>query len=389
MPMDPYCHRIVGVIRAATPLHVGTGSRTGVIKHSRPYLNGAVMRGAVGTSLIKLVCKRETPLADHEKCEYFNDCRYAQLFGEEFGRASKIFFRYAYPIHLGCGGVFRPAPKSLYRCVNPQCRKAFEAFEPGEKCGVCGESVKAVRGFRCDRCGSIERTPVRVSRVVMTSVDRSTCAAAQVQAQGGMAGTIHIPEVISAGSRFRFEAIAYGADEATLNLISNVVVRALPDEGVGGSKSRGFGKVEVEDLKIEPVEVGTVEDRANEIDTTHFRVDVFSPMILDGKLLDPQTLLEGARRAYTMAMKEGKPVLPEMALKSYAVEGEAFSGWSLRSDRRRAIEAAFSAGSVFEFASNARSRELAVGLAALEYYAIGAYKPHGCGQLGIKSLGVN
>ena len=380
--MAVFCYRISGVLRAVTPLHIGSGVRTGVIKRCRSYIPGAVLRGAVGTVLIKAVCRLDEPLVEHEKCEYFNECVYAQLFGEEFGKSSRVFFRYAYPLHLKCSGVFRPAPRTLFRCSNPQCRKVFDAFVAPDECDVCGWSVKRFYGFRCDGCGVLEREPVSVSRVTLTAVDREKRSAAQVGGVGGeAAGTLHTLEVVERGSRFGFEIVVHGGFGDAAGLLRSVLERALPDEGIGGAKSRGLGKVAVEDVKVEAVDTAVLEKRAEEFDVRRFRVRLVSPLILDGKALDSSSLLEAVRRAYAWAFREGKPSLPEVKRKLWAVDGELFSGWSLKAGRRRRIESAVSAGSVFEFECEVDSQELALGLAALEYYAVGSYKPHGCGQI--------
>jgi len=383
--MGVFCYRLSGVLRAVTPLHMGSGVRTGVIKRCRPFIPGAALRGAVGTSLIKVVCKLDKPLVEHEKCDYFEECVYAQLFGEEFGRASRVFFRYGYPLHLGCGGSFMPVSRTIYRCSNPQCRKVFDVFVPPSECDVCGESVKPFYGFRCDVCGGFESMPVRISPITLTAVDREKRAAAEVSGvSGGGAGTLHTLETVASGSRFGFEVVIHGDFGDAVGLLKSVVERALPDEGVGGSRSRGLGKVAVEDLKVDDVDTDVLEKRADEIDVGHFRVRLYSPLVLGGKGLDSSSLLEGVRRAYSWAFREGKPSLPSVELKRWAVGGELFSGWSLKVGRRRRIESAVSAGSVFEFECGSKSRELALGLAALEFYAVGAYKPHGCGQIRVE-----
>ncbi|KPV64094.1 MAG: hypothetical protein AOA66_0408 [Candidatus Bathyarchaeota archaeon BA2] len=48
------------------------------------------------------------------------------------------------------------------------------------------------------------------------------------------------------------------------------------------------------------------------------------------------------------------------------------------------VEPAISPGSVFQFRSAKHDETLASALAALELYAIGSYKPHGCGQVVIE-----
>jgi len=383
--MGIFCYRLSGVLRAVTPLHIGAGVRTGVIKRCRSFIPGAVLRGAVGSALVKIVCKLDKPLVEHENCEYFDECVYAQLFGEEFGKSSGVFFRYAYPLHLRCGGVFRPVAKTLYRCSNPQCRKVFDVFVAPGECDVCGGSVKPLRGFRCDGCGEIESRAVGVSRVTLTAVDRGKSSAAEVGGVGGEGvGTLHTLEVISSGSRFGFDVVVHERFGGSVGLLRNVLERSLPDEGIGGAKSRGLGKVVVESLRVEAVDSAVLEKRADEIDVRRFRVRLVSPLVLRGKSLDASRLLEGCRRAYSWAFREGKPSLPEVELRRWAAGGEFFSGWSLKTDRRRRIESAVAGGSVFEFECDSESRELALGLAALEFYAVGTYKPHGCGQVVIE-----
>ncbi|MEM2450330.1 MAG: RAMP superfamily CRISPR-associated protein [Nitrososphaerota archaeon] len=382
--MVVFCYKIKGILRAVTPLHIGSGARTGVIKHCYPFIPGAVLRGAVGLSLMRSVCKIDRPLVQHESCQYFNECLYAQLFGEEVGKSSKVFFRYAYPLHVKCGGLFRPVARTLHKCGNPQCGRIYDAFVAPAVCESCKEhgTIKPLRGFRCDSCGDFERVPVRISRITLTAVDRMLCSAAQVSAlTGEKAGTIHTLEVIQSGSVFGFEIIVHEDLGDSVDVLKNVLGRALPDEGIGGSKSRGLGKVAVEDLRVEEVDTSILERRAEDIDTRRFRVRLVSPMILDGKYLDESSLLECARRAYSWAFHKGKPSLPEIKLVNYALDDEVYGGWSLKTGRRREIKAAISPGSVFDFICEVRNLDLALSLAALEYYAVGSYKPHGCGQI--------
>ena len=101
-------------------------------------------------------------------------------------------------------------------------------------------------------------------------------------------------------------------------------------------------------------------------------------------MLEPSELLEGARRAYAWIFHEGKPKLPSVEPDGRRVSVERYSGWSLKEQRRRRIEAAISPGSVFQFKGDGEDETLALALAALEFYSIGAYKPHGCGQVVIE-----
>jgi len=384
--MTVFCYQLTGTLEVLSSLHIGSGRRTGVIKHTHPYIPGSVLRGAVGVSFMRSVCKLDKPLNDHTRCEFFDDCAYAKLFAEEFGKSSKVFFRFSYPIHMTCQGTFYPSPKNLYRCRNPQCRKTFTSFIPPENCDVCNSSVKPYRGYQCSECNVLESYPVSTSRITLTAIDRKHVSAATVVAGGEVSGTLHTLEVIDKGSRFKVDVIVHRDCSDTLDSMKNIFEKALPDEGIGGSKSRGLGKVIVGNLKVEPVDTDILEKRAEEIDTKSFSVRLLSPMILDGKPLEPSSLLEGARRAYSWAFHKGKPKLPTLRVTHRAVDGGFFSGWSLKAQKRRRLMSAVSAGSVFHFESDVDDWDLALGLSALEYYAIGDYKPHGCGQIKVESF---
>ena len=377
-------YQVNATVRTVTPLHVGTGRRTGVIKHSYPFIPGSVIRGVVGTSILKATCQLDKPLKDHESCEYFEDCQYAQLFGEEFGKSSRIFFRYVYPLHLKCNGTYHIAPKTLYICRNRQCRKTYDAMIPPSECEVCGKSLEPYHGYLCDECGQIEEYPISLSRITSTALDRRLGSAAQIKREEEMSGTLHTIEVIEKGSSFALELLVHRDNREDLKVIRAALERSISDEGIGGGKSRGLGGVEIEDIRVEEVTDEQVEKKAGKIDPTKFSVRSLSPLLLDGRLLEPSMLLESARRAYTWIFHEGKPTLPDVELEDRRISLENYSGWSLKEDRRRRIEPAISSGSVFQFRCDRGDETLANAFTALEHYAVGAYKPHGCGQVAIE-----
>ncbi|MEM2099087.1 MAG: RAMP superfamily CRISPR-associated protein [Candidatus Bathyarchaeia archaeon] len=382
--MAGLCYRLSGVLRAETPLHIGSGLRMGTIKRTRAFVPGSVLRGAVGTAIIKAVCRHGQPLLNHEECGYFSECSYAALFGEEFGKASHVFFRYSYPTHLKCMGSYLPAPMNLYQCKNPQCRRLYRSFCPPSKC-ECGSDIKQYLGFQCSGCGEVARFPIGFCRITGSAIERWSNSAATVDAAGERAGTLHTVEAISRGSRFSFEVLVSGNFSGYVDLLRATLERGLSDEGLGGGKSRGLGKVAIEALRVEEVTEDLLRKRAEVVDTRSFVVRLLSPMLLDGKFLDASSLLEGCRRAYSFLFHEGKPRLPEVRLVASRVDSEVFCGWSLKAQRRRSLEHAVSAGSVFYFESDVADEVFALSLAALEFLSIGNYKPHGCGQVRIES----
>lgn len=367
--MGTACYRIKGVLFTGAPTHIGSGRRTGVIKHTHPFIPGSFLRGTLGTCLLKLV---------GEGSDFFK-----ALFAEEFGKSSNIFIKNSYPLHLGCGGgVYLPAPLTTYRCLNSQCGMIYDSFEPPEECDRCGKSIKAFRGYRCGGCGHLNEKPVTTTRLTITAIDRNYSSAAQIVTEENVSGgTLHSIDLIDKGLKFNLEIVLDRACEPYLERIVSVLQRAFPDEGIGGSKSRGLGNVSFEGLRVEEVNTDSIVRRSQEIASEEFKVWHISPALLDGKMLTPETLLEGARRAYSWCFREGKPSLPDLNCVKYRFSYTQFSGWSLKDDKRRRIESALAPGSVFEFSSKERSEELAKALAALEIYAVGSYKPHGCGQV--------
>ncbi|MCX8153585.1 MAG: RAMP superfamily CRISPR-associated protein [Candidatus Bathyarchaeota archaeon] len=377
--MTVLCYRLTGLLRAETPLHIGSGFRTGTIKRTRAFVPGSALRGAVGTALMKAVCKLERPLVNHEECSYFGECSYAALFGEESGRSSNVFFRYSYPTHLKCMGSYLPAPMNLHECKNPQCRRHYKSFYPPARCD-CGSDLKRYIGFQCGNCGEVTQHPIDFSRVTGSALDRGFSAAATVTVDGERVGTLHTVEAIGKGSMFSFEVLVSGCFGGYIDMLKSIFQNGLADEGLGACKSRGLGKVSVEGLKVDAITEDYMIKRAENINTRSFVVRLLSPMLLEGKFLDASSLLEGCRRAYSFLFHEGKPKLPEVNLRASRVESEVFCGWSLKMQRRRSLEPAVAAGSVFHFESG-EDEVLALALAALEFLAIGNYKPHGCGQI--------
>jgi len=374
--MTVACYVIDAVLTAMTPLHIGTGLKTGVIKRSRIYVPGSVLRGALGIVLLKA-----------------NSEVYADLFDDESNKASKLFFRYAFPVHLGCGGIYYPAPRTIYKCQKRQCKKVYDQIVPPSGCEVCGGSVKPFVGYLCDQCGDLEEYPVALSRVTSTALSRDTGSAAQIEidlkaeslSEGSepeekTKGTLHTVELIPKGSAFALRMLVHRDEKEALDELKAALVKGLPDEGIGGGKSRGLGKLKVDKVQVREVTTDELVKRAEEIGTQHFLVRLVSPMLLDGRVLEAKTLCANASRAYTWMFHEGKPKLPSVEEGARRFSFETYSVWSLKDGGvRRAV--AVSPSSVFEYKSAEQDDSLALSLAALEFCSVGSYKPNGCGQV--------
>lgn len=424
------CYKISATIVADSFIHIGNGKRTGVIKHSFPFIPGSIIRGSVGNCLQRI--------SDGKSSSEM----VSLLFAEEFGKSSDVFFKHCYPLHLKCGnGVFVPSSKTLFKCQNKQCGKLYETFEPPLQCENCGKSVKPFFGFRCINCGELSALPVSMDRISAAAIDRTNYTAAataedmllttranQITTAGAATaqlssdnitssntnddnirpsslarkldkddveeeeekkkhGLLHTIEVIEKGTRFSLNVILASSCHPFIDKITSLITRGLEDEGIGGSKSRGYGNISVRDAKVEEITTELIEKRADSINkASRFSINLVSPMVIDNskKNLEAITLLEGARRAYSWCFKAGKPSLLELVKLNQTFSYEVFGGWSLKEESQRRPAVCISSGSAFLFKSAAPADPLlGKALASLEYYAIGGYKPHGYGQISV------
>ncbi|MHA1838387.1 MAG: RAMP superfamily CRISPR-associated protein [Candidatus Ranarchaeia archaeon] len=368
---------VKGTLVAEEPIHVGSGSQIGVTKDSLAFIPGSVLRGAFGAAYLRLVCSNPSFMDSHEKCPKYGECSYVRLFGDHNGKSSPVFFRYAYPLHLKCGGVYLPVPRTVYVCEKTQCGSVYEDLDPPVNCVNCGSRVKPFNGYRCSGCGNLSNSPITLTSFTSTAVDRVSGAAAQVDVGEDSVGTLHVTSAIPRGSRFYFEAILSPELDDLVDDFVRVLERMLPDDGLGGSRTRGFGKVSFNGLSVERVSVEDALERVVDV-SSGFCLVCVSPLLVDGGFT-ASSMLEAARRAYSWVYHRGKPSLPSIELISSRVSKTVVGGWSEKTGRESYRVSGYSSGSVFCFKGKA-SEELSLALAALEVYPFGGYKPHGCGQ---------
>jgi CRISPR/Cas system CSM-associated protein Csm3 (group 7 of RAMP superfamily) len=415
------CYRISATIVADSFIHLGNGKRTGVIKHSLPYIPGSVIRGSLGNCLLRIHnYKGSSELYD-------------LLFAEEFGKSSDVFFRHCYSLHLKCSNqrnnnnVFVPSTRTLFKCQNKQCGRLYETFAPPLQCESCGKSVKPFVGYMCINCGELSAPhPVSMNRISSTAINRGRYSSEEIEetiertqafsndiiinnnfhslssspppiTHRERHGLLHTIDVIERGTRFALDIILASSCYSFIDKLMSVLIRGLEDEGIGGSKSRGYGNISVEDPKVEEITPEAIEKRSESImkNSRMFSIHLLSPLVLDNTkriVVEPASVLEGARRAYSWCFKEGKPSLPEIVRSNQIFSYDVFGGWTLKEERRRRPAVSITSGSVFSFKPASGQEEdakqtqvLRKALAALEYYAIGGYKPHGYGQIRIMS----
>ncbi|PCN50256.1 hypothetical protein B6U99_05395, partial [Candidatus Geothermarchaeota archaeon ex4572_27] len=322
--MTAVCYVIEGEITCRSPLHIGSGERLGVVKRTRRYIPGSVLRGTFGLALLKLVCDNSAqPAKCYEGCARVKECPYPRLFGLKPPRA---IFRFAYPL-CECGGVLRPAPMDLYECDRGHIRATLDVRPT---CTECGSPMRRLEGYYCESCGKAIREPVSILRLTRTAIDRSRLAHSEViHEEFGLrlppAGTLHSLEAIGEGSRFKLEVLMDAECSDLCKTVIYVLERGVPDEGLGGDRSVGLGDVEVRVREVKSVSEGELYRRASRLGYD-FKLRLLSPAIAG---LEPSTILEAARKAYTWAYGGGTPRLPSVKLGSLRTLTEAWSRWSL------------------------------------------------------------
>lgn len=388
------CYVIHGIIKTETPIHIGSGYYFGFVKQTRDYIPGSVIRGATGTSLIKVVCNKPEYIEMHKECPIKDECPYFMLYEGEDNEASNVLFRNAYPKHKGCAtrGTYLPAPKTLFTCKERDDHR-FNTYSPPPRCDKikedgkkCEEDLRPFGGYICTGCQHITPMPVNIQRLTRTAIDRRTGSAALIELAGERFGTLHARDAIPPDTDFALQIVLQRDAEPYIKILAEVLEKILPDEGLGGGKSRGLGKVSVKVEEVKKINTNDIDKRAEQIDVRDFSIRFLSNAVLDKMSLPPETLLASARRAYTRIYHEGAPSLPELQPMQARIEATSFGGWSLKEDKRRAIIPSIAAGSMFRYTSNEKNLQLSQSLASLEYLAIGSFKPFGLGQISVESI---
>jgi CRISPR/Cas system CSM-associated protein Csm3 (group 7 of RAMP superfamily) len=215
----------------------------------------------------------------------------------------------------------------------------------------------------------------------------SNTISSSIEGEAQKHGLLHTTEVIEKGTKFALEIILDSSCHPILDKIKALLIRGLEDEGIGGSKSRGFGNVSVKDVKVQEITTDLLERQAqhhySNDNLSRFSINLLSPLVIENATanLEPSTLLEGARRAYSWCFKEGKPSLPDVVRLKQIFSYQVFGGWSLKEGRNRRPAISISSGSAFLFECPSPTPVLGKALASLEYYSIGGYKSHGYGQV--------
>jgi hypothetical protein len=369
---------IEAVATTETPLHIGDGRSVGVINYTRSHIPGSAIRGCIGLLLKRTSCK----LKDGEHHAEGDECIYHRIIEDEDGGQANAFFRYAYPLHVGCGGVFYPTSKTVSICKNPQCNFSVDSFATPLDCPQCQGSLRSGPRYQCSKCGWLQNLPVGTFRSTMASIDRKYNAAAwMTDSEGQKHGTLHTLELIETGSQFKIQVLLKAEAQQYASPLGNMIAQGLADDGVGAAKSRGLGKMRIKNVTVTEIGRDIIERRAADLNGDKLGLRLLTPLVLEeNESLRAETILEAARSAYTQAFRTGKPSLKELKLIDERSRFTTYGGWSLKANRKRRILPAIEAGSTYRLGE--LDEQLKLTLASLEQtFALGGFKTHGCGQV--------
>ncbi|MBX3249960.1 MAG: CRISPR-associated RAMP protein [Myxococcales bacterium] len=170
-------------------------------------------------------------------------------------------------------GVLRSQVEALFRATNPEwARDPFEPQPEAEEAEGSAADRAAARqrevAEHADEAGKIFGMPSLASHVRVG--DATPVGSVIVEVRDGVAidrdlGRVsgskkYDYEVIAAGSRFQFELMMDGLDDAREGAV--VAGLELLDEGfarLGGFKSRGLGRVRLDEMQVSRVEGPSLE----------------------------------------------------------------------------------------------------------------------------------
>lgn len=194
----------VGEITAITPLHVGSGKQdirigeaTSVLRNVKgiPYIPGSSIKGKVRTEAEKIARK-----LDHFICNPPNTREMC--------------------------GTLKKEEKDL--CI------ACQIF------GTAGENISRASKVKFRDAlpmGDVTQFEIRTG----TALDRETGSVYK--------RALYTVEAVPAGTKFDFEMITENLTEQELSLLM-AAIKSVQDSGLGGSSTRGFGKITIDIKKV-------------------------------------------------------------------------------------------------------------------------------------------
>ena len=229
--------QIEGIIRTLSPVHLGTGRSQGTFLPTLDYIPGRTIRGMLGYYLFRSNPDlfKKTGIG-----EYKDPSRI------------KIHFRNAYPV--SDKGETVCSPLSLKWCKRCDSLMAGDDFFCRRKDAgntPCLHEGKKRQGFISDisfSTGKFDK-PVEVRKTITTKcpIIRSTHTSPKGAEEGYELSPYHI-QAIAEGQEFRFRILVM--DDTVSSQVVEALSQASLYSGLGGFRSRGYGIVAFENMRV-------------------------------------------------------------------------------------------------------------------------------------------
>lgn len=230
-------NQIEGIIRTVSPVHLGTGRSQGTFLPTLDYLPGRTIRGMLGYYLF------------HKDINLFS----ATGIGEYKDTSKiKIHFRNAYPVSETGETVCSPLSlKWCKRCNSLMEEDDFFCRKKNEGKSCLHEGKKRA-GFISDTSFSskVFRAPGEVKKTITTKcpIIRGTHTSPGSEEDGYNLSPYHV-QAIAEGQKFRFKILV---DDRFVDpiRIKDALAEASLYAGIGGFRSRGYGLVQFEEVRV-------------------------------------------------------------------------------------------------------------------------------------------
>ncbi len=382
-------------ISLKSPLMIGSDGQSTLYNQTRDYIPGSALRGTLASAMT-------VAGAGETLAELFGNQNLAPVFENLYPSRGG---GQTYPAPLSARtckyyGGFRSQKGEHHGVVDVLIRQAI--FEPllearvglpclyEPRCPECHSAVESLDGYYEGMPGQYEQTTTPVRRISRTAIDRRRQTAAD--------RLLYTIETMEPGKRgkspllFRGAVLCTEAQEATLG-------RWLPRvKSIGGGRSRGLGRVEVEILSWADDSLPALRERLGQFDAAvraewrfYQRVAGVEPLADDARffsvdLVSPAFLTHHSLPATHPALEYlGLPVEAVRLWKAISRQ-TVMGGWHMGGKLPRRTALATEMGSVFMYRTEGLSLDdLEAGLQKLELVGLGAERSRGFGRVLVSS----
>jgi len=350
---------LTGTITNISPLHIGTGKKTGTFSKTLEYIPGRTIRGMVGYYLY------------NNNRKLFDDLKISE---DSDMQKTRVFFKEAHPMFENSNSI--SSPLSLMWCKKCESLMQQDADEcsaeiVGKKCLHEGKKIP----------GFITKNSITLKKLQKLKVTTQIETKCPIIRNGHTSpgsdyalSPYHI-ESIQPGTDFAFRCIL---EESYIADFKAALKKAGVFSGLGGYRSRGYGTVAIKNFK---------ENQVNEIINKRER-----------EIANLSSTVIVANSPIILRLAENSVIGFDTVFSEYASKTSAYAGYDLSlqlSDKYQRISEAFAGGWSIKYGNRVSEIIPCIGhgscamisandskaLASLEVYGVGEMTNSGYGDV--------